>query len=348
MMPAPKPRLRAEWESQSGVLMAWPHEGTDWRDNLAEVQSVYVRIAVEITRRQPLLMLVPDSARCHRIRGQVAAAGGRADALCCVDCAYDDTWTRDYGPLAVDAAGGTRLVDFRFNGWGGKFDARQDDAVNAILQERDVRAPASLHRSCLVMEGGALETDGRGTLLATLGSVVDESRNPGLSRLQLEILLRQELGIERFLWLTRGTLSGDDTGGHIDTLARFADSRTIVHVTVPAEDPDHAEVRAMIEQLESLRDPHGTPYRLVALPPAGVHRDPDGRRLPATYANFLIINGAVLAPLYGVPQDAAALQVLRSVFPQRQVVGVDCRALIRQNGSLHCATLQLPAGVSVC
>jgi agmatine/peptidylarginine deiminase len=199
-----------------------------------------------------------------------------------------------------------------------------------------------------VLEGGALETDGAGTLLATRSSVITDSRNPGLPQVEIESLLREVLGMQHFLWLDAGHLSGDDTDGHIDTLARFADPATILYATAAADDPDFPELERMRQQLEGLRDTAGRPFRLLPLPAPGVHRDQDGQRLPATYANFLIINGAVLLPTYGVPQDAAARRILAAAFPGREIVGIDCRPAIRQNGSLHCLTMQFPIEVPLC
>lgn len=341
-------RLRAEWEPQSAILVAWPHPHSDWRDLLSVVEPVYDRLALEITRYQPLLILARDIALADRIHRRLADVDVPAERVCVEEASYDDTWTRDYGPLGVDKDGQPVLLDFRFNGWGGKFGARGDDAVTDRLHSAGAFNNRPCHHLPWVLEGGAIEVDGDHTLLATLHSVVTQSRNPGTSRAEMEKMLATQLGIRHFLWLEHGALSGDDTDGHIDTLARFADPRTILHITAGKRDPDHPALARMAGELAALRTPEGGPYRLVPLPPAGMHRDGEGRRLPATYANFLVLNNAVLAPLYGVPQDDEALDTLRSVFPGREVVGIDCRALIRQNGSLHCATMQLPAGAFSC
>lgn len=341
-------RLRAEWEPQSAILIAWPHPDSDWCHDIAIVEPLYDRLALEIARRQQLLILARDDALANRIRHRLAAVRVPGDRTCILVTVYDDTWSRDYGPLGADEAGEPALLDFRFNGWGGKFDARRDDGVPDRLHSAGAFNDRPYHHLPWVLEGGAIESDGNGTLLATLHSVVTQSRNPGASRADLEKMLAAQLGIRYFLWLEHGALSGDDTDGHIDTLARFADPETILHITAEKDDPDYPELAHMVDELAALRTRNARPYRLVPLPPAGRHHDERGRRLPATYANFLILNEAILMPLYGVPQDSEALTVLRTVFPGREIVGIDCRALIHQNGSLHCATMQLPVGAFSC
>lgn len=254
----------------------------------------------------------------------------------------DDTWARDHGPLTVIVGNQTRVIDFRFNGWGGKYPATQDDRITAQLARTGVFGDSACEHSDLVLEGGAVETDGQGTLLATRHSVVTDSRNPGLNQTRLERQLRKALGLKRFLWLNNGALTGDDTDGHIDTLARFCDPHTILYVTCASEDPDFPVLDRMHRELDQFRRRDGASYRLIPLPPPGVHRDSAGRRLPASYANFLIINDAVLAPVYGTTHDDEATSILAACFPNRQIIPIDCRPLIRQNGSLHCLTMHYP------
>jgi agmatine/peptidylarginine deiminase len=323
-------------------MLTWPHAGTDWADDLAEVTPVFARIGAEIARRELLLNVCQSAQHATDIHRALRDAGAPPANLRYALARSDDTWARDHGALTVLRDGAPLVLDFRFNGWGGKFDAAHDDAITARLAEQGAFGAAAWEPQTLVLEGGAVETDGRGTLLATRHSVVTATRNPDLGSAAVEARLRETLGIERFLWLEHGALSGDDTDGHIDTLARFCDPATIVYATAAADDPDRPGLEAMRAELASLRQADGTPYRLVALPPPGIHRDRDGRRLPATYANFLILDGAVLVPVYGVANDASALRTLAECFPGRAVVGIDCRAIIRQNGSLHCLTMQFP------
>jgi len=341
-------RLRAEWEPQSAVLIAWPHGGTDWAPDLHLVEPVYDQIVLEISRREPVLVLANDAELARHVRGRLDRIGVDRKRVCIHSLPCDDTWVRDYGPLAVDEGEGLTLLDFRFNGWGGKFEARLDDRIPDHLYRAGAFGDCGYHHLPWVLEGGAVETDGSGTLLATSRSVVSDSRNPGVSIEEMEAVLASQCGILRFLWLGHGGLDGDDTDGHVDTLARFADPVTILYTTAAADDPDHAELSLMEKELTAMRTAAGNPYRLVPLPPAGLHYHDDGHRLPATYANFLIVNDAVLAPIYDIDADQQAISRLREAFRGRDIVPIDCRALIRQNGSLHCATMQLPPGGFRC
>jgi agmatine/peptidylarginine deiminase len=341
-------RLPAEWEPQSAVQLTWPHARTDWGDVLHEVEPVFAEIGAAISRHEQLLVVCQSMDHVRSIHSRLLADGARASHLSysCQDS--NDTWARDHGAITVETPEGPLVLDFQFNGWGGKFAAERDNGINLGLRESGVfGTPGYASISC-ILEGGALETDGRGSLLATRHSVVTDTRNPHMDTTATESVLRAELGLERFLWLDHGALSGDDTDGHIDTLARFADPDTILYVTAEDGDPDQPGLLAMTEELMALRKADGEAYRLIPLPPPGIHTDPeDGRRLPATYANFLIINGAVLLPVYGVPNDQLAIGVLADAFPGRDIIPIDCRPIIAQNGSLHCLTMQFPLSLQV-
>lgn len=338
--------MPAEWEPQAGVCLTWPHAETDWAPRLDRVMPTFAAIGGAIARREPLLSLCRDEAHVAQAREHLLDAGALIDNLRFATVANDDTWSRDFAPLTALCDGEPQLNGFEFNGWGGKFYAERDNAVSAKLVASGAFGDTPWTSRALVLEGGAIETDGQGTLLATRSSVITPSRNPGLGQADYEALLSAWLGFDRFLWLDDGTLSGDDTDGHIDTLARFADPETILFATAPPGDDDHAALRAMRHQLETLRTRAGRPYRLLPLPFPGVHVD-DGRRLPASYANFLVINGAVLLPTYGVDADIEAVKAVAEAFPGRQVVAIDCRSIIAENGSLHCLTMQFPAGVAL-
>jgi agmatine/peptidylarginine deiminase len=328
-------------------MLTWPHPGTDWAADLPAVETLYTRIVEAVAPRERLLVVCVDADHRNDVRSRLEHCPGVAEsALVWAHAPSDDTWARDHGPLCVlDADGRPRLLDFRFNGWGGKFPAERDDRITGDLHRQGVFGGVERAAVDLVLEGGAVETDGRGTLLATRSSVLAETRNPGLDAAALEDRLAGLLGIRRFLWLDHGALAGDDTDGHIDTLARFADPGTIVHVSCRRGDPDAREIGAMTAELSALRTAEGRPYRLVPLPPPGAHQGSDGRPLAASYANFLIVNGAVLVPVYGDPADQEAVETLAHCFPGRRAIPVDCRPLIRQNGSLHCVTMQLPAAL---
>ncbi|RMG36575.1 MAG: agmatine deiminase family protein [Gammaproteobacteria bacterium] len=342
-------RLPAEWEPQSGVMLTWPHDWTDWADQLDRAEAVMVAIATAITRDERLVCVARDETHRRHIDQQLQMAGIPSGRVCWATAPSNDSWARDHGPLTtLDRNGKAELHDFRFDGWGRKFPADLDDTITAALHQQYAFDDSPLRTHRLVLEGGAVETDGAGTLLATRSSVLDPTRNPGWSTAEIEEYLRDNLGFDRLLWLDHGELTGDDTDAHIDVLARFADAQTIVHSTAPPGDADHASLTAMAGQLAGFRDRSGRPYRLIPLPFPGVHLDDGGRRLPASYANFLITNHSVLLPVYGVEADAEAIHILAACFPTRRVVPIDCRPIIRQNGSLHCLTMQFPQAVPLC
>ncbi len=328
-------------------MLTWPHADSDWCDVLDTVNPVFAQIGHAIARHEILLSVCASADHLAEVRHRLVWQGADQEQLRFGIAPGNDTWARDHGPLTTLRDQSPAINDFVFNGWGGKFSAELDSAVTGQLHEQGTFADAALLQHDLVLEGGALETDGAGTLLATRSSIVTTSRNAGLDTRDIEQRLTEILGLRRFLWLEHGDLSGDDTDGHIDTLARFADPETILFATAPAGDPDRAALSAMAAELQHLRRADGQPYRLLALPFPGIHLDHDGRRLPASYANFLVINDAVLLPTYRVPQDDEAMQVIRKAFPTREVVGIDCREIIRQNGSLHCLTMQFPQALEL-
>lgn len=336
-------RFPAEWEPQDAVLIAWPHAGTDWAERLAEVETTYVALGVAIARFQRLVIVVADAALEAHARAQLAAAGADLGRVRFVQAAYDDTWLRDSGPITLRDGAGFRLLDFRFTGWGGKYGASQDDALIAQLVAAGLFKDAKHQRIDFALEGGGIETDGDGTLLTTWQCL--HERHPGLTRQEISWQLENALQQHRVLWLDHGALEGDDTDAHIDTLARFAarDAITFQDCDDPA-DSHYAGLKAMGAELAALRTADNKPYRLYPLPWVRPIID-EGRRLAASYANFLIINGAVLMPAYGDKMDAAAAVMLGNAFPNHAIVPVPCRPLIWQNGSLHCITMQLPAGL---
>ena len=331
----------AEWHPQSGVQVTWPHRDTDWKENLGEVTGCYVAFSKEILKREKLLVACRDA-------GEVSAhftAGERVNLLL-HELPSNDTWTRDHGGVGLFNEGRPLLVDFGFNGWGLKFAANHDNQITRYLYERSAYRQDVGYRNRLVfiLEGGSIETDGAGTLLTTSRCLLSPNRNGALNREQVEEQLKLTLGVERVLWLDHGFLEGDDTDSHVDTLARFCDEETIAYVACDdEEDIHHGELKEMERELKAFVTSSGEPYRLLPLPMADALYH-EGRRLPATYANFLIINGAVLMPFYGSPKDGVAKRQLQLAFPEREVIGIDCRPLIKQSGSLHCVTMQLPDG----
>ena len=336
-------RLPAEWEPQSAVLVAWPHSETDWADRLAEVETTYVALVGAIVRFERAIVCVADDALEAHARAALQAVGVDMGRVRFVRAEYDDTWLRDSGPITLRTAGGFRLLDFRFTGWGGKFEASRDDALVETLERGGLFERAERASIAFALEGGAIDTDGEGTLLTTWQCL--NQRHPDASREELSTKLADWLAQDRVLWLDHGYLEGDDTDAHVDTLARFASPDSIVFQGCDDPNDSHyPHLRAMADELAALRTKDGQPYRLFELPWAQPILD-DGRRLAASYANFLIVNGAVLAPSYGDAADARAQAVLREAFPAHEIVMVPCRPLIWQNGSLHCITMQLPEGV---
>lgn len=337
-------RWPAEWEAQDAILLAWPHGDTDWAANLADVQTSYIALLSAICQFQRALLIVPDAATEADVRLRLHGHRHCGPRLGFVQAEYDDTWLRDSGPVTLVAGDRFLLNDFRFTGWGGKYSATRDDLLVSALHGAGKFRNAVLQPWDFALEGGAIDGDGQGTVLTTYNCL--HHRHPHLSRGELRDQLGKMLHAERVLILEHGELQGDDTDAHIDTLARFASASSIVFQSCDdARDLHFAPLAAMRAEIEALRSSTDQPYRTFPLPWAEPIHAADGRRLAASYANFLIVNGAVLMPAYGDPADAAAAAVLQQAFPDRQIVPVPCRALIEQNGSLHCVTMQLPRGV---
>ena len=343
-MTEPRWRLPAEWEPQAAVLIAWPHEGTDWAERLAEVETTYVALAAAVTRFQPLIVVAADTGVRAHAESLLRTAGIDLARIRFVELPYDDTWLRDSGPITLAAGDGRfQLADFRFTGWGGKFGAERDDALIAGLVREGVFGHAGHRRIDWALEGGGIESDGAGSVLTTWKCL--SQRHPDQSRAAMDAILMDSLHASRVLWLDHGYLEGDDTDAHIDTLARFAPGERIVYQACgDASDKHHAELARMGEELAALRTADGRPYQLHPLPWAQPIID-EGRRLAASYANYLIVDGAVLVPAYGDAADDEAARIIGNAHPGRIVVQVPCRPLIWQNGSLHCITMQLPAGL---
>jgi agmatine deiminase len=336
-------RLPAEWEEQDGVLLAWPHEESDWAPCLDLVEPVFGALVREISREELVLLVGPDRQRMERA---VTRCGGDLRRVRISVIPTNDTWARDFGPITVEDSSGPLLLDFGFNGWGLKFAANHDNLISRRLHKGGFFGSSRMECRGLILEGGSLESDGQGTLLTTAECLLNPNRNPQFTRQELEGALGKEFGVDRFLWLEHGYLAGDDTDSHVDTLARICPDNTIIHVAChDPQDEHYAALRLMRQELEAFRTRQGEPYRLLELPWPGPRYDEDGGRLPATYANFLVINNAVLVPTYDDPNDAAALAVVARAFPGRRVTGIDSLPLILQHGSLHCVTMQIPKGV---
>lgn len=336
-------RFPAEWEPQAAILIAWPNADTDWAERLGEVEDTYIALVQAITRFQPVVIVVADDDVEAYAEARLRSNRVDIGRVRFVTAPYDDTWLRDSGPITLRTGDGFRLLDFRFTGWGGKFEASNDDRLVERLSAQGQFLRSDWQAIDFALEGGAIETDGKGTLLTTWQCL--HERHPEASRGELAAKLADWLAQDRVLWLDHGYLEGDDTDAHIDTLARFAPDDAIVFQACDDSADSHFEaLRKMAAELAALRTAEGRPYRLFPLPWPEPIVD-GGRRLAASYANFLIVNGAVLMPAYGDAADDAAAAVLAEAFPGREIVQVPCRPLIWQNGSLHCITMQLPQGL---
>jgi agmatine deiminase len=337
--------MPAEWAKHEGTVLTWPHREEVWRGAHADVEQAFADIAAHLARVEDVHINVPNAAWRDRAARLIAARAFAGDRLFFHEVDSDDVWARDHGPsvvfdLTAPAESCRVMVDWVFNAWGGKFGHGLDNLVVRKLNDAWFNWPRV--EPNLVMEGGAFEVNGVGDLLTTEAVLLNANRNPSLTREQIEARLKEFLGVDRILWLSRGLL-GDDTDGHIDDIARFVDEHTIVAVL--PESADHPDYDALAENVERLRTfvaRDGEPFRIVTLPsPEPVYYA--GEHLPASHANFYIANNLVLVPIFDQPSDVVALATLRAVFPGRDVVGVDCRAIVSQYGAIHCITQQIPA-----
>ena len=334
-------RFPAEWEKQSFLQLTFPHSNSDWNYMLNEVSLCFVNIAQAASLFQDVLVVCDD---IQRVKSYFQAS----ENIWFVQVESNDTWARDHGGITVIEDGRTVVHDYIFNGWGKKFEAGMDNQITKKLFAKGVFENCRIQSFDFVLEGGSLESDGKGTILTTAECLLSKNRNEKYSQEEIENYLKENLGANRILWLNSGYLAGDDTDSHIDTLARFCDEKTIAYVGCNHPDDEHFEaLQKMKNELLQFRNRKGLPYRLIELPFPDACFDEEGNRLPATYANFTIINGAVLVPVYGVQQDEAALKILQQCFPDKEIIGINCRVLIEQHGSLHCVTMQYPESVGL-
>ena len=336
--------MPAEWEPHRGTWLSWPHKEASWPGKFTPVPAVFARMIGELVAHEEVHINVGGADMESDVRDVLARAGVPRDRVFFHHIPTNDAWCRDHGPVFIqrDRDGGREqaIVDWGFNAWGGKYPPFDlDDVVpTRIGAELGLRvfAPG------IVMEGGSLDVNGRGTLLTTESCLLNPNRNPRLDRREIERYLEDYLGVRQILWLGDGIV-GDDTDGHVDDLTRFTDPRTVVTVVEddPA-DPNYAPLRDNLERLRSMRDQDGEPFRIVTLPmPRPLEHE--GQRLPASYANFYIANGVVLLPTYDPERDETARITLQELFPTRRVVGIDCTDLVWGLGAFHCVSQQWPA-----
>ncbi|HQW56511.1 MAG TPA: agmatine deiminase family protein [Saprospiraceae bacterium] len=329
----------AEWHPQTAVGLTFPHSGSDWASVLEQVTPVFVEMVRLISRYEQVIVVCDSIERVRNLLSDIDLS-----QIHLYEVESNDTWCRDFMPITILEDNKPKLINYFFNGWGLKFRADKDNVISERLWSDGVFGNLPMHYGGITLEGGALESNGEGTLLSTTQCLLSRNRNPHLSIEETEEILRRQLGINHFLWLNQGYLAGDDTDSHIDTLARFCTPELITYVQCNDEQDEHyAALRQMEAQLHQFKTAEGKPFDLVPLPMAPPRYDDEGQRLPATYANFLIINGAVLVPTYEDEQlDNEALTILGRCFPDRIIHGVNCIELIKQYGSLHCITMQFP------
>ncbi|WP_293525440.1 agmatine deiminase family protein [Prevotella sp.] len=338
--------LPAEWHPQSCVQLTWPHEDTDWRDYLDDITETFVQIAKAVAHYEPLVIAAKYPERVR----EVLAESLNDDEMARVsiyECDNNDTWARDHAFITLvptsDASAPCRLLDFRFNGWGEKFAADKDNRINHTLYNKGVFSGERVDYDDFVLEGGSIESDGRGTVLTTSVCLMAPHRNQPMTQAEVEAVLKERLCARKIVWFDHGQLIGDDTDGHIDTIVRICPDNTLLYVGCDDEkDPQYADLKALENQLKQATDADGKPYRLLKLTMPDALYD-DGDRLPATYANFLIINGAVIVPTYNQEEnDARALELVAEAFPGYDIIGIDSQTIVRQHGSIHCLTMQYP------
>lgn len=338
--------LPAEWYPQDAVLITWPHKLTDWQPFLSEVEATYIQLALSISQYQKVVIVCHDSQLKMHVIQKLAVYKINLEAIIFIIAPCDDTWARDHGPITlVNSHGEIKALNYQFNAWGDKFKASLDNLINLELFKQISLQHQNYQTLTLILEGGAIESDGNGCLMTTTACLLNKNRNAHLTQLQIETHLHNQLGIQKTLWLSHGFLAGDDTDAHIDTLARFAPNNIIVYQGCHDKNDIHySDLNKMAAQLSTFTNKKNQPYKLIELPWPEAQYSQQGERLPATYANFLIINHAVLVPIYQIPQDQLAINIMENAFPDHKIIPIDCRVVIEQFGSLHCLTMQLPKG----
>ena len=328
-----KVRLLGEWEEQEFVQLVFPHKETDWIEYLDEAIDTFINIAKTISKYQKVLVVAP---KLKDIKQRL-----KSKNIIFVNLKSNDTWSRDFGGISVRYGKDIKILNFKFNGWGKKYPYELDNQITKKLKFKGV-FKGYLHQDIsFVLEGGSIDTNGNGILLTTKRCLLEKNRNPKLKQKQIEQKLKSLLGIKKILWLENGALIGDDTDSHIDTLARFVNSNTIVYQTASKDSKNYTQLKKMEKELKKFTNLENKPSNLIPLPHIEDKYFQD-ELLPATYVNFLIINGAVLVPMYNDKNDKKALKIFQKLFTKRDIIGIDCTTLIKQHGSLHCVTMQYP------
>lgn len=333
-------RVPAEWERQQCVLMSFPHEETDWNDpddpsQLEASLSPFIRIAQAIAYGEAVYIICKDKEK-------ISSMFCYPRNLTFIEIPTNDTWIRDYGYISIKEDEEKKLLDFTFDGWGGKFEASLDNAVNTALHKKGYMGTTPLESVDFILEGGSIESDGEGSILTTTACLCNPNRNGGHTKEEIEQKFKTYLGAHSVLWLDHGYLAGDDTDSHIDTLARFVNTSTIAYVKCDDKNDEHYDALEKMErQLKTFRTKEDEAYVLIPLPMTDAIYDKKGERLPATYANFLITNDALLYPTYEDKNDKVVHEIFKEIFPKKEIIPINCLKLIEQGGSLHCSTMQV-------
>lgn len=332
--------MSAEWEKQSAIILTWPHKNTDWFPVLEKITDTYIEIVNEIIQTEKIIIVAPD---INIVKQTILSKLPNANQnIFYFECQTNDTWARDHAFITLRDNSENYYLDFKFNGWGDKFPSDKDNCINEKLFATGLLKGYYINHLDFVLEGGSIESDGKGTIFTTTNCLMAPHRNQPLSKDDIETKLKLYLNAKRIVWINHGSLIGDDTDGHIDTLVRIAPNDTILYVNCnDKEDPQYDQLKAMEDEIKHLRTMEGHPYRLLPLEiPAPIYYE--GERLPATYANYLIINGSVIVPTYGQQdKDRKALDTIAEAFPDRKIKGIDSNNIIIQHGSIHCCTMQL-------
>ena len=333
--------LPAEWAPQRGIQLTWPHAGTDWEPYLDEITKTFVEMTRAITCDERLYLISPEVPQTKTLLEKQLTDDQLAN-ITFYQIDSNDTWARDYGAITLTNGTEARYLDFKFNGWGEKFKWQKDNAITANMAGLGAFDGVVEDHTDFVLEGGSIESDGKGTIFTTSSCLLAPHRNQPMTRAEIEERLLKTLHAVRIVWIEHGKLEGDDTDGHIDTTVRLAPDDTLLYIYSDENDEHFADFQAMENQLKALRTLEDKPYRLLCLPfPEAIYDN--GVRLPATYANFVILNHSVLCPTYAQPyRDGQAMSQLQKAFPGRKIIGIDARTVIRQHGSLHCLTMQFP------
>ena len=324
--------MPAEWELQDAIQIAWPSKKTDWKDNLAQAEKCFLQISKLVCKYQKLIILYSPKRNPEKLFNSKELIN-----IYLIEANYNDTWTRDYAPISTIYNGVPTLKDFTFNGWGNKYPSILDNKLNLLLFRKGIYK--NLSKVDFILEGGSIESNGNGILLTTKKCLLNSNRNKGFNFEEIENILKTELHAKKILWLENGVIFGDDTDAHIDTLARFVNEESIVYVKCfDTNNPNFKSLNRMEKELKKFVNLNQETFNLIPLPLVSIVEK--NENLPASYANFLITNKQVLIPTYNLPEDKVIVNIFKNIFPEKEIEPVYCGEIIKQNGSLHCLTMQ--------